>query len=94
MTGVQTCALPISDAKPAVTHLRAIERVGRGHALVEARLETGRTHQVRIHLSELGHPVVGDPLYDTPRRGAGRLALHAFHLGFRHPVTGADPQPG
>lgn len=78
------------DAKPAVTHLLAIERVGRGHALVEARLETGRTHQVRIHLSELGHPVVGDQLYGTSWPGPGRLALHAFRIGFRHPVTGAD----
>jgi len=78
------------DAKPATTYLRAIERVGRAHALVQARLETGRTHQARIHLSELGHPVVGDPLYDTSRKASGRLALHAAHIGFRHPVSGAD----
>jgi 23S rRNA pseudouridine1911/1915/1917 synthase len=59
---------------------------------VEARLETGRTHQVRIHLCELGHPVMGDGLYGPERarrdRRGGRLALHAWQLAFTHPVTG------
>lgn len=77
------------DARPAITHIALVERVGPSHALVEARLETGRTHQVRIHLAELGYPVVGDRLYDPRRRSGGRLALHAWQLGFRHPVTDA-----
>ncbi|MFA4974515.1 MAG: RluA family pseudouridine synthase [bacterium] len=77
-------------AKEAVTHLRLREYLGKGASLVEARLETGRTHQVRIHLSEKGHPILGDELYAPPglTRAAPRLALHAFKLGFTHPVTG------
>ena len=74
------------DGKPAVTHLRPIEAL-RGATIVGAQLETGRTHQVRIHLSELGHPVFGDDLYGGAR--GGRLALHASHLAFVHPFTKA-----
>src|SRR5690606_28741090 len=77
------------EARRALTHLERIEILGRKASLVSARLETGRTHQVRIHLAELGHPVLGDHLYG---RGAGplapRLALHAHRLALRHPVTG------
>lgn len=79
----------------AVTHVRPIEFVN-GYSLVECRLETGRTHQIRIHLSEAGHPVCGDKDYRGPpgrkaivdRSGAPRLALHAAELGFEHPLTG------
>lgn len=79
----------------AVTHVRPIEIVN-DHTLVECRLETGRTHQIRIHLSEAGHPVCGDKDYRGPlgqkpivdRSGAPRLALHAAELGFEHPLTG------
>jgi 23S rRNA pseudouridine1911/1915/1917 synthase len=80
--------------KLAVTHVRPIERLGE-HTLVECRLETGRTHQIRIHLSERGHPLCGDKVYRGPypdrpipdNSGAPRLALHAAELGFEHPVT-------
>lgn len=79
----------------AVTHVRLIE-CGNGYSLVECRLETGRTHQIRIHLSEAGHPVCGDKEYRgllgrkpiLDRSGAPRLALHAAELGFEHPLTG------
>lgn len=79
----------------AVTHVRPVELVN-GHTLVECRLETGRTHQIRIHLSEAGYPVCGDKDYRGPlgrkpivdRSGAPRLALHAAKLGFEHPLTG------
>ncbi|MBM3999104.1 MAG: RluA family pseudouridine synthase [Planctomycetes bacterium] len=79
----------------AVTHVRPIETIGE-YTVVECRLETGRTHQIRIHLSELGHPLCGErvydrPLYGRPRRdtsGAPRLCLHAAELGFEHPSTG------
>jgi 23S rRNA pseudouridine1911/1915/1917 synthase len=82
--------------KEAITHVEVVERL-RGHTLVACRLETGRTHQIRIHLAELGHPVCGEKVYNrTPAgdsrpdaRGAPRLALHAAELGFVHPVTGA-----
>lgn len=81
--------------KPAVTHIDVIEHLD-GYTLVSCRLETGRTHQIRIHLSELGHPVCGDPVYHRKRDGepipdesnAPRLALHACELGFDHPSTG------
>ncbi len=76
-------------AKPAVTWVARVESYGRA-SLVEARLETGRTHQVRIHLAEMDHPVLGDPLY-ADRHTAGqapRLALHAARLAFIHPFTG------
>lgn len=75
-------------AKEAVTHVTLIEQLGSRAALVEARLDTGRTHQVRIHLSEMGYPVLGDDLYGGPAIGRAlkRYALHAFVLGFNHPV--------
>jgi 23S rRNA pseudouridine1911/1915/1917 synthase len=82
--------------KQAVTHVEVVERLP-GYTLLSCRLETGRTHQIRIHLSELGHPVCGDKVYSRLRdgtvladaSGAPRLALHAAELGFDHPVTGA-----
>jgi 23S rRNA pseudouridine1911/1915/1917 synthase len=82
--------------KEAVTHLDVVERLP-GYTLVSCRLETGRTHQIRIHLAELGHPVCGDKVYHLradgsvlpDESGAPRLALHATELGFRHPVSGA-----
>ncbi len=79
----------------AVTHLRVVEQFGE-FSLVECRLETGRTHQVRIHLGELGTPLCGERIYDRPvhgrplpdRSGAPRVALHAAYLGLHHPTTG------
>ena len=82
--------------KHAVTHYRTLE-VLPGAGLVECRLETGRTHQLRVHLSSIGHALLGDPVYGrTPaklrpllaRLGFQRQALHAAELGFIHPVTG------
>jgi 23S rRNA pseudouridine1911/1915/1917 synthase len=77
--------------REAVTHVRVLERL-RGATLVECRLETGRTHQIRIHLAEAGHPIVGERVYDRAHRGsrisAPRLLLHAAELGFEHPATG------
>jgi 23S rRNA pseudouridine1911/1915/1917 synthase len=80
--------------KEAITHVEAVEEL-KGYTLVHCRLETGRTHQIRIHLAELGHPVCGDRVYVHWRDGslfpdtsaAPRLALHAEELGFRHPVS-------
>jgi 23S rRNA pseudouridine1911/1915/1917 synthase len=78
--------------KRAVTHVQPIERLGEW-TFVKCRLETGRTHQIRIHLSEAGHPVYGDSKYGTPRSPNDppqihRLALHAATLGFDHPTDG------
>ena len=83
--------------KHAVTHYKLLERLDCA-ALVECRLETGRTHQVRVHMASIGHPLLGDPVYGrTPSRlrpllnqlHFHRQALHAAVLGFIHPVTGA-----
>jgi 23S rRNA pseudouridine1911/1915/1917 synthase len=81
--------------KEAVTHVSVEERLT-GYTLLSCRLETGRTHQIRIHLSEAGHPVCGDKVYSKKPNGeivedksaAPRLALHATELGFEHPATG------
>jgi 23S rRNA pseudouridine1911/1915/1917 synthase len=81
--------------KRAVTHVREVERLG-DYTLIECRLETGRTHQIRIHLAENGHPLCGDKVYGQPlfrpgepdASGAPRLALCAVELGFLHPITG------
>lgn len=77
------------SAIEAVTHFRLREHIGKIASLVEARLETGRTHQVRIHLSEMRFPILGDDLYapQAAKRASPRLALHAFKLGFKHPIT-------
>ncbi len=81
------------EGKRAVTHFRVVERFGPVATLIAVWLETGRTHQIRIHMAEMGHPVVGEPVYrprEQPRCKAHfhRQALHAQTLGFRHPITG------
>lgn len=75
------------DAKLAVTHYRTLESNAR-YSMLEIRLETGRKNQIRAHLSEAGHPVVGDRLYGSESNPLGRLGLHARQLGFVHPSTG------
>ena len=87
-----------SHGRPAVTHYRTLALAG-GVSLVELGLETGRTHQIRVHLKHLGHPLLGDPVYGAarwkelprPRRGVARdfprPALHAWRIALVHPVT-------
>ena len=74
--------------RPAVTHFEVL-REAEGHAMLRVRLETGRTHQIRVHLSAIGHPVYADPLYGEAIPGQ-RLWLHAEKLSFAHPVTGEE----
>ena len=76
--------------KPAVTHFQVLHEAA-GHAMLTVRLQTGRTHQIRVHLSAIGHPVYADPLYGKPVSGR-RLWLHAERLAFEHPVGGQAPQ--
>ena len=75
-------------ARDARTHFRVVEALS-GDTLVEARLETGRTHQVRAHFAAIGHPVCGDPQYGhAGRHGLDRQFLHSTRLAFTHPMTG------
>lgn len=74
------------EAKFAVTHYRTIETNGR-YSMLEVTLETGRKNQIRAHLSEVGHPVIGDRMYGSEVNPINRLGLHAKLLGFDHPVT-------
>lgn len=91
----------LAGGKRAITHYAVKYGIRDGQAaLVECRLETGRTHQIRVHMAHIGHAVLGDPVYRTQRRPdsaladaareLGRQALHAGVLGFRHPVTGRN----
>ena len=77
-----------AKGKPALTHFKGLERFG-NYTLVELTLETGRTHQIRVHMAYIGHPVAGDPLYGPRKtlKGNGQF-LHAQTLGFTHPTTG------
>lgn len=77
-----------AKGKPAVTHFKVLERFG-NYTLVELTLETGRTHQIRVHMAYIGHPVAGDPLYGPRKtlKGNGQF-LHAQTLGFTHSTTG------
>ncbi len=95
-----------NTGKHSVTHVRPIEKLG-NYTLVECRPETGRTHQIRIHLAEIGHPLCGEKIYLQPlfreryktQASAPRLALCAVELAFQHPITGEkmhfkSPLPG
>ena len=97
-TDRQRQAVSFDRGRHAVTRARMLERFGTPPSamLVECRLETGRTHQVRVHMAHLGHPLIGDPVYGRDRKGFKsiletldfkRQALHAKRLGFIHPVT-------
>jgi len=81
-------AVVARNSKEAVTHFNVIKRYA-GYTLIEARLETGRTHQIRVHMHYIGHPVVGDPKYGRQGElGTESLLLHAAVLGFVHPQKG------
>jgi 23S rRNA pseudouridine1911/1915/1917 synthase len=94
--GLRGSARTPGQGKRAVTHVRLLEALP-DTSLLEVKLETGKTHQIRIHLAESGHPLVGERVYirDYSRRGVEpievtRLLLHAATLGFKHPITGAS----
>ena len=101
-TNRQKMAIVNHGGKPALTRYRVRKAFGEAAALVECRLATGRTHQIRVHMAEAGHPLIGDPVYgrvSAARRralpaairdevcGFSRQALHAYLIGFVHPRT-------
>ena len=81
------CVTTSENGRRAVTHVKVLERYGK-YSFLECTLETGRTHQIRVHLSSIGHPILGDLIYGKQDyKGMGQI-LHAGVLGFVHPVTG------
>ena len=79
----------VDDGKRAVTHYNVLEQYNNGTSLIKCRLETGRTHQIRVHMASIGHPLVGDPIYGLKKQRfklQGQV-LHAKTLGFIHPTT-------
>ena len=84
----EICTPDAPDAEAARTEFRVLAR-GEECTLVEAKPITGRTHQLRVHFASLGHPICGDALYGIPNNRIARQALHAEHLTFPHPTTGA-----
>jgi 23S rRNA pseudouridine1911/1915/1917 synthase len=91
VSGRRGVARPGEESRPARTRWRVRERLP-GAVLLEVELETGRQHQIRVHLAHVGLPVLGDPVYGRPGRGrpvARRPMLHALRLAFAHPITGA-----
>ena len=79
------------NGKNAITHFKVIERY-KNYTLLEVKIETGRTHQIRVHLSEIGYPIVGDAVYSNGKNewGIKGQCLHAKSLKFKHPITGKD----
>ena len=77
------------NGREAITHYKVLERFG-DYTYIQCELETGRTHQIRVHMNYIGHPLPGDFLYNPDYSHISRQALHSHHLRFRHPITGEE----
>ena len=79
------------NGKEAVTHFKVIDRF-KNYTLLEIKIDTGRTHQIRVHMAEIGYPVVGDMVYSNGKNefGVEGQMLHAKSLDFKHPITGKN----
>ena len=79
-----------NTGKHAITHYKVLEILSNKDSMVECTLETGRTHQIRLHMSHIGHPIVGDTVYGSPSEMISRQALHAYKMTFQHPITSCE----
>lgn len=79
------------NGRNAITHFRVIQRYG-NYSLLEVKIETGRTHQIRVHLTEIGYPIIGDTVYSNGKNewNIQGQCLHAKSLKFKHPITGEE----
>ena len=84
----QKMAVTDVNAREAITHFKVLERFPK-HTLIECILDTGRTHQIRVHMAYIGHPVMNDPLYGKGKTDFGQM-LHSYHIRFIHPKTGKE----
>lgn len=82
---IERCVSPLGDS--SITHYKVINEISGKFSVLEISLETGRTHQIRVHMSYIGHPIVGDSLYGNESSIISRQALHAYKVEFLHPVT-------
>ena len=79
--------MDFTKGEEAITHYRTLEHKN-GHSLISLLLETGRTHQIRVHMKHIGYPLIGDYLYNPDMEHMNRQALHSYRLTFTHPITG------
>ena len=77
----------VSDGREAITHFKVLEQY-KGYSYVQFKLETGRTHQIRVHMAHIGHPLLGDDVYGKPVKNLQGQTLHAQTIGFVQPTTG------
>ena len=80
------------NGKEAITHFKVLKRYNEKYTLLEINIETGRTHQIRVHLSHIGYPIIGDDTYSNGKNewGITGQCLHAKSLKFKHPITGRE----
>lgn len=80
------------DGKNAITHFKVLERFDQGYTLLQVKIETGRTHQIRVHMSQIGYPIVGDSVYSNGKNpfGIEGQCLHSWRLEFNHPITSKE----